>query len=105
MDTPLRAILTDRATPRLDFVGVNAFTIHLYALVYTNRRVEYIIIPAESFSSNERRIRNSEAEFRNSAFYSRPADTSQLQCDFDHLSQWAQTWQMKFNLTKCTVIK
>ena len=26
------AILTDRATPRLDFVGVNAFTIHLYAL-------------------------------------------------------------------------
>ena len=28
-------------------------------------------------------------------------DTSQLQCDLDHLSQWAQTWQMKFNLTKC----
>ena len=33
------------------------------------------------------------------------ANTSQLQCDLDHLSQWAQTWQMKFNLTKCTVIK
>ena len=32
MATRLRAILTDRATPRLDFVGVNAFTIHLYAL-------------------------------------------------------------------------
>ena len=32
-------------------------------------------------------------------------DTSQLQCDLDHLSEWAQTWQMKFNLTKYTVIK
>ena len=32
-------------------------------------------------------------------------DTSQLQYDLDHLSQWAQTWQMKFNFTKCTVIK
>ena len=32
-------------------------------------------------------------------------DISQLQCDLDYLSQWAQTWQMKFNLTKCTVIK
>ena len=30
-------------------------------------------------------------------------DTSQLQCDLDHLSQWAQTWQMKFNPTKYTV--
>ena len=28
----LRAILTDHATPRLYFVGVNAFTIHLYTL-------------------------------------------------------------------------
>ena len=28
-------------------------------------------------------------------------DTSQLQCDLDHLSQWAQTWQMKLSLTKC----
>ena len=29
---------------------------------------------------------------------------SQLQYDLDHLSQWAQTWQMKFNctVTKCT---
>ena len=25
-------------------------------------------------------------------------DTSQLQCDLDHLSQWAQTWQMKLLL-------
>ena len=31
-------------------------------------------------------------------------DTSQLQCDLVHLLQWAQTWQMKFNLAviKCT---
>ena len=72
MATRLHAILTDRATPRLDFVCINAFTINLYALAYTNRRAEYIIIAAISFSSNERRIRNSEAEFRNSAFYSRP---------------------------------
>ena len=32
-------------------------------------------------------------------------DISQLPCDLDHLSQWAQTWQMKFNLTKGIVIK
>ena len=32
-------------------------------------------------------------------------DTSQLQCDLDHLSQWAQAWQMQFNLSKCIVIK
>ena len=39
-------------------------------------------------------------------------DISQLPCDqkseptvISHLSQWAQTWQMKFNLTKCIVIK
>ena len=34
-------------------------------------------------------------------------DTSQLQYDLDHLSQCrgTQTWQMKFNFTKCTVIK
>ena len=32
-------------------------------------------------------------------------DTSQLQCDLDYLSQWAQAWQMEFNLSKCTVIK
>ena len=63
MDTRLCTILTDRDTPRLDFVGINAFTFHLYALAYTNCRVEYIIIAAESFSSNERRIWNSEAEF------------------------------------------
>ena len=31
-------------------------------------------------------------------------DTFQVQCDLDHLSQWG-TWQMKFNPTKCTVIK
>ena len=72
MDTRLPAILTDRATPRLDFVGVNVFAIHLYALAYTNRHVEYIIIAAESFSANERRIRNSQTKFRNSVFYSRP---------------------------------
>ena len=57
-------ILTDRATPRLYFVGGNAFTIHLYALAKTNRRLEYIIIAAQSFWSNTKRIRNSEAEFR-----------------------------------------
>ena len=32
MATLLRALLSDRATPRLDLVGVNAFIIHLYAL-------------------------------------------------------------------------
>ena len=32
-------------------------------------------------------------------------DTSQQQCDLDQLSQWAQTWQMEFNHSKCTVIK
>ena len=32
-------------------------------------------------------------------------NTCQIQCDLNHLSQQAQTWQMKFNLTKCTVIK
>ena len=31
-------------------------------------------------------------------------NTSQLQYDLDHLSQWAQTWQLKFNLTKFMVI-
>ena len=31
-------------------------------------------------------------------------DAVHLQCDLNHLSQWAQTWQMKFNLDKCTVI-
>jgi len=32
-------------------------------------------------------------------------NASQLQYDLDQLSQWAQTWQMKFNHTKCTKIK
>ena len=32
-------------------------------------------------------------------------DAVHLQCDLDCLSQWAQTWQMKFNFAKCTVIK
>ena len=33
--TDLRTSLyvTERATPRLDFVGLNAFAVHLYALV------------------------------------------------------------------------
>ena len=43
----------DRATPRLYFIGVNAFTIHLYALAYTNHHLEYIIIAAKSFSSKK----------------------------------------------------
>ena len=64
------ALLTDRATPRLDFVGDNVFTIHLYALASTNHRLEYIIIATKSFSSNKKHIRNSELKFRNSAFYS-----------------------------------
>ena len=72
MVTRLRAILTDCVTPRLDFVGDNVFTIHLYALVSTNHRLEYIIIATKSFSSNKKHIRNSELKFRNSAFYSRP---------------------------------
>ena len=33
MAAQLWAILTDRATTKLDFVGVNVFTIHLYAVV------------------------------------------------------------------------
>ena len=33
------------------------------------------------------------------------ADASHLQLDLDYLSQWAQSWQMKFNLNKCTVIR
>ena len=60
---------------RLYFIGVNAFTIHLYALAWANRHLEYFIIAAKSFSSNKKHIRNSEAEFRNSVFYSRPSKT------------------------------
>ena len=61
MATRLRAILTDRATPRLDFVGNNGFKIHLYALAFTNHRLEYIIIATKPFLSNKKRIWNSEA--------------------------------------------
>jgi len=32
-------------------------------------------------------------------------DASHLQLDLDYLSQWAQSWQMKFNLNECRVIK
>ena len=49
MATWLCAIPTDRATPRLYFVGVHRFTIHLYTLAQTNCCLEYIIIAAKSF--------------------------------------------------------
>ena len=32
-------------------------------------------------------------------------DTLQLQQDFDLLSSWAETWQLKFNINKCTIMR
>jgi len=31
-------------------------------------------------------------------------DTVRLQEDLNKLSEWADTWQLRFNITKCTVI-
>ena len=31
-------------------------------------------------------------------------DTNRLQEDLNKLSEWANTWQLKFNVSKCTVI-
>ena len=31
-------------------------------------------------------------------------DTNRLQEDLNRLSEWANTWQLKFNVSKCTVI-
>ena len=33
------------------------------------------------------------------------ADTHQLQLDLNCLAQWAQIWQMSFNVNKCVVMK
>ena len=33
------------------------------------------------------------------------ADCQNLQEDLDRLVQWAKTWQMNFNLTKCEMIQ
>ena len=32
-------------------------------------------------------------------------DTSKLREDLDRLSEWANTWQFKFNVSKCAVIR
>ena len=32
-------------------------------------------------------------------------DTLQLQQDLDLLSNWAETWQLKFNINKCTILR
>ena len=32
-------------------------------------------------------------------------DTTKLQQDLDILSEWANTWQLNFNVTKCAVIR
>ena len=32
-------------------------------------------------------------------------DTSRLQEDLNRLSEWADIWQLRFNITKCTVIR
>ena len=32
-------------------------------------------------------------------------DTNRLQEDLNKLSEWANTWQLKFNVSKCTVIR
>ena len=44
MAMQLCAILTDHATPMLDFVGDNVFTIHLYALSLTTLLLQKIFL-------------------------------------------------------------
>ena len=32
-------------------------------------------------------------------------DTSQLQRDLDQLQEWATKWQLRFNVSKCTIMR
>ena len=64
-------------------------------LLYINDIIKNIVSPLRLFADDCLLYRVIDSQ----------EDTFILQQDLDKLSQWVQTWQLRFNIAKCVVIR
>ena len=66
-----------------------------FFLLYINDIIKNIVSPLRLFADDCLLYRVIDSQ----------EDTFILQQDLDQLSQWVQTWQLRFNIAKCVVIR